>query len=138
MVVRFPDVAMRDAVRSAAFNLAGKKAGIRLEIPDALRPSLKALESTAYHLKQSNPGMKRNVKFDDEVQNLVMDVKLDEDGTWRKIRPAQAQAARAVSGADNGGEEMGLDELQTFMSFGGSGSSTQGPATGANACPQGS
>ena len=55
VVVRFPDVAMRDAVRSAAFNLAGRRAGIRLEIPDTLRPSLKALESAAYQLKQVHP-----------------------------------------------------------------------------------
>ena len=80
--------------------------------------------------------MKRNVKFDDEVQDLVMDIKLDDDSTWRKIRPAQAQAARVTSGAADEGEEMRADELQTFMSSGRS--SSRGPATGANACPQGS
>ena len=58
VVVSFPNVSMRDAARSAAFNLAGKKAGIRLEIPDTLRPSLRALESLAYNLKKSNPEMK--------------------------------------------------------------------------------
>ena len=79
VIIRFPDVATRDTVRSAAFHLAGKQAGIRLEIPDMLRPSLRALENAAFNLKKTNPGMKCNVKFDDAVLDLVMDVKLHED-----------------------------------------------------------
>ena len=44
VVVVFPDVDLRDAVRAAAYNLAGaSNAGIRLEIPEFLRQSLRAL-----------------------------------------------------------------------------------------------
>ena len=77
VIVAFPDVETRDAVRSAAPKLAGKKdKGMRLEIPESLRPSLRALESMSYLLKQANPTLKRNIKYDDEVLDLVMDIKL--------------------------------------------------------------
>ena len=138
VVVRFPDVATRDAVRSAAFHLAGKQAGIRLEIPDMLRPSLRALENAAFNLKKTNPGMKRNVKFDDAVLDLVMDVKLHDNAPWRKIRPAQALAAKMPApqlGVDT--EEMGADELQSCYAAASASSSSGNPATGANATPQG-
>ena len=118
VVIRFPDVTSRDAVRSAAFHLAGKKAGIRLEIPDSLRPSLRALETAAYNLKKKNPSMKRNVKFDDEVLDLIMDVRLDENSPWRKIRPEQALAAKEISPVNGDGEEMRADEIQSFCSSG--------------------
>ena len=86
----FPDVDVRDAVRSAAYNLAGaSSAGIRLEIQEFLRQSLRAFESIAYLLKQKHPGLKRNVKFDDSAMNLVMDIKLDATSAWKKMRPDQ-------------------------------------------------
>ena len=90
----FPDLDIRDAVRAAAYNLAGaSNAGIRLEIPESLRQSLRALESIAYLLKQKHPGLKRNVKFDDSTMNLVMDFKLDATSQWKKMRPDQALEA---------------------------------------------
>ena len=94
VVVVFPEVDLRDAVRAAAYNLAGaSNAGIRLEIPEFLRQSLRALESTIYLLKQKHPGLKRNVKFDDGVMDLVMDIKIDVNSPWTKMRPDQALEA---------------------------------------------
>ena len=94
VIVVFPDLDIRDAVRSAAYNLAGaSNAGIRLKIPESLRQSLRALESIAYMLKQKHPGLKRNVKFDDAAMNLVMDIKLDATWQWKKMRPDQALEA---------------------------------------------
>ena len=78
--VRFADVETRDTVRSAAHNLAGMSdTGMRLEIPEHLRQSLRALEKVSFNLKKKNPSMKWNVKFDDGVMDLVLDVKLDDD-----------------------------------------------------------
>ena len=77
VIIKFPDVETRDAVRSAAPKLAGRKdLGMRLEIPESLRPSLRALESVSYLMKKNNPALKRNVKFDDETLDLVMDLSL--------------------------------------------------------------
>ena len=130
VVVRFPDVGTRDSVRSAAFNLAGSKAGMRLKIPDNLRPSLQALESVSFNLKKQHPTLKRNIKFDDVKKDLVMDVKLDEGGTWKKIRPEQALAAKSAC-PDESENEVDSDTLSTMLSGGGrtfaSGANATGP-----------
>ena len=82
-------------MRAAAPKLAGMKdAGIRLEVPEFLRPSLRSLESTTFLLKKAHLGLKRNLKFDDEVMDLVMDVRLAENSSWKKIRPGEAAEAR--------------------------------------------
>ena len=74
VVVVFADQEVRDAVKRAAKELAGDtEAGMRLELPRRLQPSLKALESVSYALKQRNKEMKRNIKFDDEAMDLVLD-----------------------------------------------------------------
>ena len=131
VIVLFPDVETRDGVRSAAPRLAGNKdAGVRLEVPEFLRPSLRSLESAAYLLKQAHPGLKRNLKFDDEVMDLVMDVRLAEGSAWKKIRPgeaAEAKKGRALPSRE-GSVEMDSAELQSLMSQG-----QPTPASGANA-----
>ena len=129
VIIRFPDATTRDAVRSAAFNLAGSSAGMRLEIPDNLRPSLRALESVSYNLKKAHPGLKRNVKFDDEVMDLVLDIKLDDSSQWRKIRPQQAMTVKLSLPGKNDDSEVDSNELHGMMSG--------SVASGANATPQG-
>ena len=89
VVVVFADQEVRDAVKRAAKELAGDtEAGMRLELPRRLQPSLKALESVSYALKQRNKEMKRNIKFDDEAMDLVLDFNTNPEGggSWRRIR----------------------------------------------------
>ena len=116
--VTFPDVETRDAVRASAPNLAGKKMGMRLEIPEYLRPSLRALESMSYLMKQSNPQLKRNIKFDDERMDLVMDVRLAPEKPWQKIRPDQALEAKKGRAAPSREQTTELDStaLRTLLS----------------------
>ena len=90
---------------------------MRLEIPETLRPNLRALESMSYLLKQSNPTLKRIIKYDDEVMDLVMDVKLNESAPWKKIRPEQAIQAkknRAIPSREDQ-VELDSDAIQTFL-----------------------
>ena len=132
VIITFPDVETRDAVRAAAPNLAGKtNMGMRLEIPESLRPSLRALESMSYLLKQKNTALKRNIKYDDEVMDLIMDVKLDENTPWRKIRPQQAMEAKRNRVAPSREDQVELDSaaIQSFLTQ----TSGPSPATGANA-----
>ena len=92
VTVEFPTVDIRDAVRGAAYNLAGiAGSGIRLEIPHHLMANFKALNSASYRLKKSFKECKRNIKFDDETSDLVLDFKTGEESGWKKIRPAQAR-----------------------------------------------
>ena len=74
IIAIFSSTDVRDVVRGAARELAGHDdAGIRLEIPSFLQPSLKALEAVSYNLKKKNPDIKRNIKFDDGEMDLVLD-----------------------------------------------------------------
>ena len=134
MVVTFPDIDTRDTVRSSAAALAAHKdSGMRLEIPEHLRPSLRALEKLSFDLKKKNPGMKRNIKFDDAEMDLVLDVKLGQDLPWQKIRPENARAVRRAPQINDAGfhDELDSNALQSMLD----GSAT--PASGANATPQG-
>ena len=108
---------------------------MRLEIPDNLRPSLRALESVSFTLKKKHPGLKRNVKFDDEVLDLVLDINLEENGPWRKIRPERAMVVKLSLLGPDDDAEVDSAELQSMMSVGSG--NTSGAATGANATPQG-
>ena len=59
VVAIFSSVDVRDAVKGAARELAAcPDAGMRLEIPQYLQPSLKALETVSYNLKQKHAGIR--------------------------------------------------------------------------------
>ena len=129
----FPDVETRDVVRAAAPKLAGKKnMGMCLEIPESLRPNLRALESMSYMLKQSHPTLKRNIKYDDEEMDLVMDVKLNESALWKKIRPDQAKEAKRGRALPSWEDtvELNSSALQSMLS---TPAALMSLATGANA-----
>ena len=105
VTVEFPTIELRNVVRAAAYNLAGHpEAGIRLKIPHHLMANFKALNAAAYKLKSCYSGCKRNIKYDDELCDLVLDCKTDEESSWKKIRPIQAKEFLK----DNGGA---ADEL---------------------------
>ena len=118
-IVVFSSTEVRDAVKGSARELASHpEAGIRLEIPFALQPSLKALEAVSYKLKQKHPDIKRNIKFDDIEKDLVLDFCTDPstEAPWRKVRPAQAKAMRVKMGRANGQPEpVTEDELETLI-----------------------
>ena len=74
VIALFESQEICDTVRRVAKELAGEKdAGIRLEIPRYLQSSLKSLEAVSFALKKKNPEMKRNIKFDDDYMDLVLD-----------------------------------------------------------------
>ena len=120
IVAVFATAEIRDTIRRAAKELAGDPlAGIRLEIPGHLQSSLKPLEAVSFALKKKHPGLRRNVKFDDSVMDLVLDFSVDPDGgaPWRKLRPSQALAVRSkMKGGD--GDEVGEEELETMLCTG--------------------
>ena len=123
VVAIFSSVDVRDAIKGAARELAGcSDAGIRLEIPQYLQPSLKALETVSYNLKQKNPMVKRNIKFDDAEMDLVLDFCMDpgvDDPRWRKVRPAQAKVLKAALGKNVGvTTEVTTDELEQMLDVG--------------------
>ena len=89
-------------------------AGIRLEVPQHLQSSLKALEAVSYALKQKNLNMRRNVWFDDSVLDLVDPT--DPDPQWKKICPAQAAQVRAKAlQKSRAAEELTSDDLDSML-----------------------
>ena len=78
VLVPYQSTDVRDAVKSAARNLAGKGSdfGVRLEVPDHLKSAMKALQAMSFEIKQKYPSARRNVLFDDESQDLVLDLSL--------------------------------------------------------------
>ena len=66
---------------------------MRLQIPAHLQKDFHALMNLSFDLKKRHPGLKRNVKFDEDDYGLFMDLKLNEGSDWRRVKPEQARAA---------------------------------------------
>ena len=115
VLVVFDNLRDRDEVRSHAKNLERRGRGLRLEIPDHLWPSFRALQSVGYELKQRNSSLKRNVLFDDERADLKLDVCLRND-EWKTIRPDEARASLKKMGkASSSGTAVTTDELDSML-----------------------
>ena len=114
VTVRFETKEIRDAIKGQASNLANyDDSGMRLHVPNHLQKDFKALMGLAYDLKKNHANLRRNVKFDEEDLGLFMDMQMDRDGPWRRVKPAQARRALALSGkaGRSGPEEMDADEF---------------------------
>ena len=105
MVVTFSSVEARDIVQAAAVNLGahGPEIGVRLEIPNHLKKSMRVLQNASYALKQKHLAAKRNVLFDDEALDLRLDFCLEDGSPWRRMTPKQAIAAEKRINAGKGG-----------------------------------
>ena len=75
VLVVFETKQVRDAVKAKAANLAnfGQEAGMRLEVPNHLQKSFRMLMNLAFDMKQKNPDLRRNIKFDEEELSLFME-----------------------------------------------------------------
>ena len=114
VLLAFDSVGERDDVRTFAKNLERRGRGLRLEIPDHLWPSFRALQSIRYELKQKNENLKRNIRFDDENKDLKLDVCLD--GEWRTIFPEGARHSLSKLGRPRPGRNpLSHDELDGLL-----------------------
>ena len=135
VLVTFSSVSLRDAVRSAAYNLSSQ-AGMKIHVPDHLKANFRHLDGMCYDLKKKYGKLKRNIKFDDDLLDLYADVQLTPDTPWKKLLPSDARICRAKGKflpesssltADVLGDLLGEDEDTQALS----------PATGANLVPTG-
>ena len=129
VVVLFESKAARDLIKAAGKNLANctGKAGMRLHIPGHLQANFNLLQNLGYHLRQSDDSIKRSIKFDEEKEDLVMDVLID--GTWSRIRPDEAK--KVIENEPNiasGPKILSADRISGLLK-------KKNPATGANAQP---
>ena len=116
-VVTFETKQLRDAVKSAAPNLANfrENAGMRLHIPDHLQKDFHSLMNLSFDLKRKHPRLKRNIKFDEEDGGLFMDFNLnnDDENEWKRVKPAQAERAnkKRKGGRTKSTNEEELEQL---------------------------
>ena len=120
VIVVFSTVEVRDVVKRAAKELAGAQdAGIRLEVPNYLKPSLQALEAVSYHLKQKHSGIKRSIKYCDDDMDLVLDFNVNPsgNGAWRRVSAAQAKTMKPKlsKGPSGRTSEVTNDELESML-----------------------
>ena len=102
IIVTFADVETRDALKSYASGLASAKgaAGLRLDVPPCLKGSFKILNDHGMAMMNIyGKDVKRNIKFDDRNQDLMMDLKLPTSSQWHNISIEQAREAKRVRDA---------------------------------------
>ena len=82
VIVIFARVEHRDLVYAHARNLANHqgKAGIRLEIPQHLRPEFKLLEAHGNMIRTTiGPAVKRSIRYSDSDCSLILNLRLSPD-----------------------------------------------------------
>ena len=122
----------RDLVKAASRHLAGlgNSVGLRPHFPGFLVDTFRMFESIGYYLRSGDQNIRRAVKFDDGVMDLVMDVKLGEE--WKRIRPAEARKTIEENPhIKNGPEEISSETLSELLAK----TKKKSPATGANSEP---
>ena len=121
-IVNFETQEVRDAVKAKTSNLAYFRdtAGMRLHLANHLQKDFKSLMVLSYDLKKKNPDLKRSVKFDEDDLGLFMDLQIERDGHWRRVKPKQARKALAAAGDKRGGgpSVLGDGELADLLTGG--------------------
>ena len=116
-IVHFSTVEARDVVRSSASNLAGcgQEVGIRLEIPSHMRAAMRALQGVSYDIKMRHKKSRRNILFDDDTCELVLDFSLGDDRPWKRLTTKQAMARRRAGVSEGGRTGLDEDELDEIL-----------------------
>ena len=119
VIVSYQSSEVRDAVKGAAKNLAGKgqSYGVRLELPNHLKTAMSALQSASFEIKQKFPQARRNVLFDDGTMDLVLDFSTGEGKPWKRITSTQARDRKKKAPAREtaGRATLGDGELDSLL-----------------------
>ena len=121
LLLRFESVEARDVVRSSATNLAGKgqEFGVRLEVPNHLKAAMRALQTVSFEIKQRNQEARRNILYDDESCDLVLDFQLKAGSPWKRLTSDQARAKKKmIQQTSNQKMAVGDDELDDILGGG--------------------
>ena len=102
VLVIFQDKYCRDQVVANAKHLSSYRlpdgrpsAGLRMNYPDHLSADFRVLDWYGAELNRRYPGTKRNIRFDDDVEGLRMDVKVPHNQDWYRVYPEMAKEIRA-------------------------------------------
>ena len=117
VVVTFIDKGTRDAVKARAPALANfrDEAGMRLQVPDHLQKTFRALMNLSYDLKKKHPTLRRSIKFDEDSLGLYMDIQMDSDAEWKRIDAEQALKANQRRTRTAGPSQFSQDEIEDLL-----------------------
>ena len=140
VLVTFTDRFVRDYVASNGRNLGEYRnsdgvatAGMRMNYPDHLRPDFRALEWYGARMREMHgPGLKRNIRFDDDILGLCVDIKMPHLEEWMRITPEMAKEYKTKQTTPHANQARRILETPPTTA---PRSSTQPPATGANCTP---
>ena len=115
VLVTFESFVERDQVKAGGVNLAGKNdVGMSIHVPGHLLEGLFALNAVGYSIKAKHNGVKRAVKFDDQLMDIYMDICIN--GQWKRITPAEAkQAMKKVPSSTTGAGSLSADDLASLV-----------------------
>ena len=115
VLVTFQTMEDRDFVKASGFNLSGRtSAGMSLHVPDCLVNKLFALNSVAYKIKVNHEGVKRSVKFDDQLQDIYLDIFVG--GQWKRISSMMAlQVVKNFPGFTFNDKSISTDNLACLV-----------------------
>lgn len=77
--------------------------------------NFKALSTASYRLKRRYPECKRNIKYDDERLDMILDFKTTSDTAWKRLRPSQARTVLKDEGLS---EEVSASDLSELLGGG--------------------
>lgn len=87
VIATFACKEIRDTIKAQTHRLAQhKEAGMRIHLLSYLQKDFKILMRLAFIIKQKNPDLRRNVKFDEDELSLFMDMQMKKDGPWRRVK----------------------------------------------------
>ena len=88
------------------------------EIPNHLKANMKALQSLSFSIKSKHSGAKRNILFDDDALDLVMDFCLGEGQPWKRVTARQAKLKTKNTGTGGPGFRVQDGELDLILGEG--------------------
>ena len=140
VLVTFTDRFVRDYVASNGRNLGEYRnqdgvatAGMRMNYPDHLGPDFRALEWYGARMREMHgPGLKRNIRFDDDVLGLCIDIKMPHLEEWLRVTPDMAKEYKSKQITPQANQARRLLETPPTTA---SRPLSQLPATGANCTP---
>ena len=134
-IVLFKLVETRDSVIGASAKLANMvdanrrpTAGIRLEVPNMLRPAFNTLRRYGHQLKMRHgPGTRHHVKFDDDLKTMFLNVKLPEEERWSRVELDLARRGLQLR------DRLSSQEMEDRFDIAGAPSSRPRPASTSSA-----
>ena len=117
VLVVFDSADDRDAVKAMGSSLAGQReVGMAVHVPGHLLDNLFALNGVGYSIKNKHEGVKRSIKFDDNEQNIYLDIYVA--GHWKKITPGEARSALKklpTSSASGISNSLSSDDISSLI-----------------------